>query len=346
MNPYDFVPIDFNQPIARRSPILHRKFERNTVSGNLTGRIIAETPIFIKSGNSEQFTKNKAGQYIIPGTSLKGLFRNIVETVADGCFGGKCDRRYKDNQRGIIDHSKKIPASFLACTDAEHLCIACRIFGMLYSSNVFAGKVSFEDAVCSIPKPHPAIYTVDLMGPKPHHTAFYLDSSGNRIAGRKFYFHHSQGIRTTKNKTSYNQRITPLDRGSEFTFSAGFTNLETDEWQALLYAIVLEPEMRHKIGYAKPSGLGSVKIEITHIRLIDYASRYSSPNRGISEYREQALSDYIDQQIRFFADNRTSQTLNEFRRIWRWDVNAPMRYQYPTQDWFKNNPNLPISQTP
>ncbi len=348
MNPYDFVPIDFNQPIARRSPIQHGKFEKNTVSGSLTGRIIAETPIFIKSGNTEQFTKNKAGQYIIPGTSLKGLFRSIVETAAYGCFGGKCDRRYKDNQRGTIDHSKKLPASFLACTDAGHLCIACRIFGMLYSNNVFAGKVSFEDAVCNKPVAHnpAAIYTIDLMGPKPHHTAFYLDSSGNRIAGRKFYFHHQQRIRTTDKKTSYNQRINPLDTGSEFTFTASFTNLENDEWQALLYAIVLEPEMRHKIGYAKPSGLGSVKIEVTHLRLIDYASRYSSPNRGITEYQEQSLRDYIAAQTRGFTSDTTSLTLNELRRIWRWDVNDKTPYRYPTHEWFNNNPNAPISQTP
>ncbi len=347
MNPYDFVPIDFaTQTVRRRPPVLHGKFQG--ISGKLEAQIIAETPVFVKSGNSEQFIKNKTGNYIIPGTSLKGLFRSIVETVANGCFCGKFDRRYKDAQRGWIDHSKKLPASYLECTNDKKLCIGCRTFGMLYGSKVYAGKVSFEDAVCNNPVSHPAINTIDLMGPKPHHTAFYLDQDEKFIAGRKFYFHHPSGIKTKAEKTKYNQRINPLDSGTQFAFTAGFTNLEDDEWQALLYAIVLEPEMRHKIGYAKPSGLGSVKIEITRIQLVDYVARYTSLSRGISDYQGQALSDYIAQKVQTYT-NRTSQTLNEFRRIWRWDVNDATPYRYPTAvdpNWFQNNPNAPVSQTP
>ncbi|MCP4350909.1 MAG: hypothetical protein GY795_36045 [Desulfobacterales bacterium] len=334
MNPYDFVPIDFKAQIVRRPPVLHGKFQG--ISGKLEAKITAETPVFVKSGNSEQFIKNKAGNYIVPGTSLKGLFRSIVETVANGCFCGKFDRKY----------SRKLPASYLECTNDKKLCIGCRIFGMLYGGKVCAGKVSFEDAVCNNPVSHRVINTIDLMGPKPHHTAFYLDPDEKFIAGRKFYFHHPSGIKTKAEKTKYNQRINPLDIETEFAFTAGFTNLENDEWQALLYAIVLEPEMRHKIGYAKPSGLGSVKIEITRIKLVDYAARYTSLNRGISEYQGQALSDYLAEKIQTYINNKTSQTLNEFRRIWHWDVNDTTPYRYPTTDWFKNNPNVRISQTP
>ncbi len=343
MNPYDFVPTDFSRNPVRCSPILHGKFQG--ISGKLEGQIIAETPVFVKSGNSEQFIRNKAGNCVIPGTSLKGLFRSITETVANGCFCGKFDKSYRDRQRGRIDHSKKLPFSYHACTDATNLCIGCRIFGMLGKGKVFAGKVSFQDAVCSNPVSHPVVNTVDLMGPKPHHTAFYLDSGGNSIAGRKFYFHHPQGINTKDKKTPYNQRINPLNTGSQFSFSADFTNLDNDEWQALLYAIVLEPEMRHKVGYAKPSGLGSVKIGITRIRLVDYAVRYTSPNRGITDYAGQSLTNYIAGQIQPFTGN-TSQTLNELRRIWRWDANGTTEYRYPTTDWFRNNSQAPVSQTP
>lgn len=346
MNPYDFVPIDFNQPIARRPPVMHAKFESHAISGQLTGTITAETPIFIKSGNSDQFIRNKDGKPIIPGTSLKGLFRSIVETVANGCLGGKCDRQYKDKHKAI-DYSKYLPVSFLECTNAQNLCIACRIFGMQGGTeNVFAGKVSFEDAVCVSSVSHPPVYTIDLMGPKPYHRAFYLDRGGNRIAGRKFYFHHPQGIQPKDKKTAYNQRIQPLGVGSKFTFHASFTNLEPDEWEALLYAITLEPTMRHKIGYAKPFGTGSVKIDITHIREIDYSKRYTSPNRGITELQGEALTSYIASKTQCYKNNTTSRILNELRRIWRWDVKNRTVYRYPTVSWFKDNPNAPISQTP
>ncbi len=344
MNPYDFVPSDFNRSPDenRRRPLRHHRF--HGISGTLSAIITAETPIFVKRGNSQEFMRNGQYQYIIPGTSLKGLFRSLVETTANGCFGGKFDGEYRDKIRGKIDYSFKLPREFKACIDPDRLCIACRIFGMLSGKKVFTGKVSFQDAICEKPVLHEVINTVDLMGPKPHHGAFYLD--GNRIAGRKFYFHHPRGVRKKRDHTAYNQRITPLDKASEFTFTASFANLEDDEWRALLYAIALEPDMRHKIGYAKPSGLGSVRIGIEHIRLIDYARRYTQPNRGVNEMRGSELTRYTSDQIQFFTENTASPALSALRRIWRWDPKDTTLYRYPDEQWFRNNPDVPIHNTP
>lgn len=345
MNPYDFAPIDFSNLPERHEPILHGKFAG--VSGCLTGSITAETPIFIplrSTDNPKTFIKNKKGVHIIPGTSLKGLFRSLVETVANGCFGGKFDGKYSDNVRGKVDRSNALPKEFKGCTDLKHLCIACRIFGTLEGGNILTGKVSFQDATCDHPVEHKPIYTVDLMGPKPHHEAFYMD--GNIIAGRKFYFHHPQGLTTKGSKTPYNQHIKPLDKGTFFTFTASFNNLEESEWQALLYAIVLEPEMRHKLGYAKPSGLGSVKMEIISVRAIDYKARYTQSNKGTTEYSGEVLERYIEEQVKSYKNDRTSPTLNSLRRIWGWDPNNKTSYKYPDFEWFKNNPKTSISKTP
>jgi len=344
MNPYDFVPVDFETSIQRRRPAQHGSFQG--ICGDLQGTITAETPIFMKRGNSAEFMTNKERVPIIPGTSLKGLFRSLVETTAHGCFGGKFDGRYRDRQRGTVDYAKKLDASIKECAFPDKLCIACRIFGMMNRGNLFTGKVSFEDAVCTRPEQHDAIYTVDLMGPKPHHSAFYL--AGDRIAGRKFYFHHPGGVATSRKPGKYNQRITPLNTGSQFVFSAGFNNLEQDEWQALLYAIVLEQRMRHKIGYAKPSGLGSVRIELNDIRIIDYAARYTSPDRGVTQYEGGALNAYVDTQIQPYITS-TSPALGKLRQIWTWDPSDPTEYRYPTAiepKWFDKHPGDPISSTP
>ena len=51
-------------------------------------------------------------------------------------------------------------------------------------------------------------------------------------------------------------------------YSGGTFPGARDELAALLYALVLEPEMRHKIGLAKPVGLGSVRIEARELTLI------------------------------------------------------------------------------
>ena len=111
-----------------------------------------------------------------------------------------------------------------------------------------------------------------------------------RIAGRKYYFHQPRGIpEAPQTKTRYNEHIIPVDTGSQFEFSLQFTNLETLELQTLLYTLVLEQNMRHKIGYAKPAGFGSVCFDITKLTLIDYASRYVA-NQGGREYEGEALS--------------------------------------------------------
>ncbi len=344
MNPYDFVPIDIDTPIERHKPVQHGNFDG--ICGELRGTITAETPIFLKRGNSAEFLTNGARVPIIPGTSLKGLFRSLVETVAHGCFGGKFDGRYRDRQRGTVDYTRHLPSKIKECTSPDELCIACRTFGMMHRGGLFTGKVSVQDAVCTHQEPHESVYTVDLMGPKPHHSAFYLD--GDHIAGRKFYFHHARGISTSRKPGKYTHHITPLNTGSLFSFSASFNNLEKPEWQALLYAIVLEPQMRHKIGYAKPSGLGSVRVEPEEIRLIDYAARYTSPGRGVTHYEGDALTAYVSTQIQPYI-NSTAPALKKLCKIWRWDPSDPTEYHYPTAidgKWFEHHAKDPIAATP
>jgi len=274
MNPYDFVRIDWKNPPERHSPIYHEKF--NGLSGEISGKIIAETPIFIPqkdTDNPKLFIQNKNQEYIIPGSSLKGLFRNLAETLGNGCF--------------LLLDSHKIPDKFKKCSNPKKLCIACRMFGTIQGSDVFKGKVFFNDAIATLINQHESVYTVDLMTPNPRHETFYIGDDGN-IAGRKFYFHHAnlkQSALLKRHDTRYNQHIKPLGAGTEFEFSVEFVNLEEIELKTLLYVLVLEPEMRHKVGYAKPNGLGSVKINLTKIKLIDYVSRYTQKNNGITEYQ-------------------------------------------------------------
>lgn len=339
MNPYDFVPINWNILPERRRPSPHHRFDG--VSGKIEGTITAETPLFIfhspkRNNGAEPFIKNDLNQHIIPGSSLKGLFRNLVETVGNGCFL-LFDGNYKEN-----DYHYKLPNRFKKCNTAD-LCIACRMFGTIQGS--ILGKVSFNDAVESKICEHDEVYTIALMEPKPRHKAFYLEPNGRRIAGRKFYFHQPSGIRTEGRKTGYNQHIKPIDRGSQFAFSLQFTNIEEGEFQTLLYALVLEPEMRHKIGYGKPAGLGSVRFEIAKLKLIDYAYRYRD-NQGITEYVGNELATYLSMQIQPFKDDTASLTLNALRRIWRWDPGDTTTYRYPDQKWFNENPTEPIGKTP
>ena len=348
MNPYDFVPIDWDKSPIRKPASPHDRF--SGVSGKIEGTITAETPVFIfdspkRNSGAEPFITNQQGQHIIPGSSLKGLFRSLVETVGNGCFLF-FDGTYDDEDRNKnIDYTTELPADFEKCK-TDNLCITCRMFGAMHSSDMLSlGHVSFNDAVEVSICEHEAVYTIALMGPKPRHEAFYLDPEQG-IAGRKYYFHQPRGIpEAPQTKTRYNEHIIPVDTGSQFEFSLQFTNLETLELQTLLYTLVLEQNMRHKIGYAKPAGFGSVCFDITKLTLIDYASRYVA-NQGGREYEGEALATYLSGQTQLFTDDTTSPTLNALRRIWRWDPADTTTYHYPNQDWFGENSNAPISETP
>ena len=335
MNPYDFVPIDWSNLPERHLPSTHDRF--SGISGKIEGTITAETPIFIfrspkLNQGAEPFIQNEQKQHIIPGSSLKGLFRNLVETIGNGCF-----LLYGGNY-------KNLPRDFHKC-NTDNLCIACRMFGTIQSSKLKLGKVSFNDAIEIEICDHEEVHTIALMGPKPRHEAFYLDPTRRHIAGRKFYFHQPGGIQTKSADSGYNQHITPIDKGSQFAFSVQFINLEAIELQTLLYALVLEPDMRHKLGYGKPAGFGSVHFEITKLTLIDYASRYTA-DQGAERVEERRLEAYLSQQTQSFRNNTTSATLNALRRIWRWDPNDNTEYRYPDQAWFKANSQTPISRTP
>ncbi len=138
-----------------------------------------------------------------------------------------------------------------------------------------------------------------------------------------------------------------------------FTNLEADELAALLLAIQLQQGMRHKIGYGKPMGLGTVSLAITKLQLVDYASRYKNfgKSRGITTYEDNddnpALTNLLDE--KFASHDEAVHTawqafsqrpsLQHLARIWQWPPDESVEYAYPTQQWFKNNSQARISAT-
>src|SRR5262249_29450462 len=151
------------------------------------------------------------------------------------------------------------------------------------------GKVNIGDARSYEDKiyRYDPMYTAVLVEPKPHHQDFYLDEQRAHIAGRKYYFHHSQKVRphSANGPISFsgrpaNRYIQSLDYDAQIHFRLDFTNLEADEFAVIMLALVLEEDMRHKIGYGKPLGLGSIYLVPTHLTLVDYTTRYLQSDTG------------------------------------------------------------------
>jgi len=357
MNPYDFARIDWSRPPERRKPTWHHQLvgqgAQRLYSGHMEVDVYVETPMFIADPRSvssdpkkpAQSMQNKQGEFIIPGSSLKGMLRNVVETLGNGCltlFDG-------DYERGRVNYRRIVPASFQHCEHTTELCIACRTFGMLKerTSGVFLGKVNIGDAAAYADKVYKynAMHTAVLVEPKPRHEAFYLDEKRQHIAGRKFYFHHSPDVEPLSvpgpvyfgNKLA-NRFIQPLDYNTQFHFRMDFSGLEADELGALMLAVALEKDMRHKIGYGKPLGLGSVYLFPTHLTLVDYAARYTNPGgqRGLTALSGDDVWPVLNERIDEFEQKyMVSIAMDDLRRIWRWPPDPDVDYYYPSKrDWF------------
>lgn len=364
MNPYDFVPLDMQHLPEKRTPIWHNTYRSDSVklySGYLSLSIQAETPLFIPQDGASMQNPDKAaehiyngnGDYILPGSSIKGMLRTVVETLCRGCL------------TVINRNDPDVPNAFFPCENNTLLCTSCRLFGMISkqkNGRMFLGKVNIGDAIACVHNPnyHGSIYTDILAAPKTHHTAFYFNDDG-MIVGRKFYFHNDRLITRaaliprSDGKGYRNQHIQPLAVGTAFSTRIDFTNLTAEEFAALLFAIQLQKEMRHKIGYGKPLGLGSVQLGISYLQLLNYSNRYKQfhAERGITSYEGQDLFNHldahmvsIDPQINdAWNTYQALPSLNELRRIWRWPPNHKIEYAYPGKQWFDTNPLATIRDT-
>jgi len=346
MNPYDFVRLDPTVKPPRGSAPRHNSF--TGINGHIEGTITTLTPLFIPGapageGEARQFRRNRYKKPIIPGSSLKGLMRSLVETIGPGCWWLLA-----------AEHQDKLPDGYRQCHDLEHLCPACRLFGMMQKGSVLEGHVRFNDGVCENPQPYPTMFTPILSNPKPRHTAWYFAGDDGTTTGRKYFFHQAQvasesGLRTTRrNETPQNMEIAPIGAGSVFAFSAAFESVAEGDLPLLLYALVLEEGMRHKIGYAKPAGLGSIEIKLTKLQTRDMKQRYTAAGKlgGDETLEGPALAARLAELTAPFWSDTASITLNDLRRIWAWPPAPGVEYKYPSQKWFELNPRTPISETP
>jgi len=174
---------------------------------------------------------------------------------------------------------------------------------MIYGNEKdFAGRVFFEDSFCdsnlndvSLGSANPKILA------NPNTTCFqhYLTQDSNNIRnlkhynrvsnklaeirGYKLYWNKANGYQWSQtNQTEinnylkqYNHQINPVKSGIEFTGIIRFENLTEIELGALLFVLKLPDECCHKIGMAKPYGLGSIKIT-PELYLSNRIERYKS----------------------------------------------------------------------
>lgn len=175
----------------------------------------------------------------------------------------------------------------------------------------YAGRVRFSHATLTA-NGDKGVYESELplsilSSPKPTTTLFYLQKAGdepwteeerksseqvaalgydgpNTLRGRKFYRHHGRLLdrREYKRAESICDNQNRSVRGvrtpdNVFEFTIDFHNLAPVELGALLWVLQLgEEQCYHRLGYAKPLGFGSVRINVEEVQLVNMTQRYTS----------------------------------------------------------------------
>ena len=112
---------------------------RSARQDRFKGTIEALSPIHIGSGIIDlgqdveliKTAVRTSGNVVIPGSSLKGAIRSVVEAISESCVC-KVSGRIR----------RAVPRDFAECRQKERLCVACRIFGAMG----FHGNVAIQDA--------------------------------------------------------------------------------------------------------------------------------------------------------------------------------------------------------
>lgn len=218
----------------------------------------------------------------------------------------------------------------------DDLDLAESVFGLIKGTPIRPGRVFVEDAICDkAVEMAEAQYPRILSGPKPNSFQHYIaqdvkdikpagrnnnnrtgirnyDSPGARLAGNKFYWHRDNDA-WIANTADVNQakkqytKIHPLDKGSTFKGRIRFMNLSEAELGALLFVINLPEGCCHKLGMAKPLGLGTVHLR-AKLQLINRSKRYSDlASLGITDADESlfisAFTDLLKNELKIQIDN-------------------------------------------
>ncbi|MFZ2489389.1 MAG: TIGR03986 family CRISPR-associated RAMP protein [Anaerolineae bacterium] len=114
----------------------------------------------------------------------------------------------------------------------------------------------------------------------------------NQLRGRKVYRHHGPAL----NRQEYERAGRKCDHqnrsvrgvrcpGNIFRFTIDFHNLASVELGALLWVLQTlgEEGCNFRLGYAKPLGFGSVKVEVEEIELLDMSQRYTQLGNHVGQ---------------------------------------------------------------
>lgn len=345
MNPYEFVPL--GKPSSRQPRPGHLLA---THGGVIHARLTTLGPFLIAKQTDSQNTIRPVGDgKIIPGSSIKGMLRSMAEMVGGGCISlsGSLYRRGKFEYHGASN-----PMGFEPCNDIDKLCITCRMFGALLGGESWKGMIEPGEGHWDGSGMPPTIpYNVIVGQPKPEHSAFY--TKDGKVRGRKAYYHHPSKLTTSASAqhAHYGSRQTmsvrALKPNQTYRFSVRHQGLEPDAYSLLLYSLFLEPDLAHKLGWGKPMGFGSVRIEVEAIEEFDLRARYRGGTNATTRYEGADATALVMRLTQPLSQNNgeVRDALHDlFRYSGPQEGEDVVEWAYPKYDWFKSNPLVSLDE--
>ncbi len=259
--PYDFVPL----PLEQKPDVVsgHHIYHKGHLSGKLTGQMVARSPVHVASGLLEK----SSGKYplvkahfrsrdtpTIPGSSLKGCIRSIVEAITHSSIQIVTRRiPIPSEMQSRMVKSGKSPQQ-------NKLDPAQRIFGAMG----YQGLVNFRDAVLhegeTTPVPAPQLF-------RPRTEAMGKYFVNRQLLGRKFYMHGELA--------EGNMPLEACAVGSVFHLQMDFENLKQEELGVVLLALGLgEQSFCPKLGGGKPACLGTIAVQNVVLDVWDAHAAY------------------------------------------------------------------------
>jgi CRISPR/Cas system CSM-associated protein Csm3 (group 7 of RAMP superfamily) len=367
-NPYRWVRVP-DRPIDRKPPRYHHRLDG--LAGRFDCTLEALTPLIIcdegaigpggkRTYQFQGLGLKQRGRPVIPGTSLKGMVRSLVELIGNACVPFE-----KGHADGLHEFGNAATGS--ADLGTWELDVAARMFGYLNRRQAFAGLVHFGDAAMvdsPVDPPRWPGMEIAVGQPKPEHRSFYPPNQDVR----KLYHHNPDTPELTRPQANIRQVniLHPAPPGTTFRFRVDFRNLRTEELALLTYALVLEERvtvtlsnaalapdatgpvtltgpLRHKLGRAKAQGGGSARIVVDALRIEgDPAARYRSGGDAAERLAGAALDARIAALVHPIA-TRADPTMQELRAMMIYDPGDPRasRLDYPSYAWFQADRQQP-----
>lgn len=329
--PYRFVPLADH--VERQEAMGHHRMEEGKWYGHLDLILVAYSPVHVASGlivhrddlapyfatdldgdNDDSLILShvrRDGRRYIPGTSLKGVVRSVVEAITYSCLCHVDDRKIAPSAKRDNESLEELTQT---CSVDIGFCPACSLFGALG----YAGKVNFRDEfqvaggghIARRPVAHPP--QPDRSQANKHRTQgilYYTSAKRKNLKGRKFYLHGQQPV----DATGKYEAIEVCKKGSRFQGKIDINGLSDSELGLLLNGLGFPQEFPLKVGGSKPFGYGSLMVNNVAVSLTSHPhDDYRSFENAYPELDEQ-------EQFNILADAFEAVQTSDLLRQDAWD---------------------------